>query len=329
MTIMGLMKDNFKNFENKFQNEYIEKKEFTRSKTVHNDFIRVYYLTDGTSIGFAVNNINPIPQLDNSVGYYKRLFQEVSLRNKQYKTISDFFNDNKEELVNVCNNIEKENKSKIISTKEDIKSYIKKLSIKEVLIISYIDKKGIIFDKSISSDEFKLKFKSFIKEKNSLEDFKTFFELKKENLSKTKENLIEDFKINNKEVLLDYLDKVEISKDKTKIYDDMYKAYKIELKAFEEKLMKKFNYVEINKECIEANNSKIKAEQNILGAYYTNGLVKDYYINNDNIKNSIGFNIYKDIISKEVLTLTKNDLTINSKEQEQEQEEENSYDFSM
>ena len=45
MTIMGLMKDNFKNFENKFQNEYIEKKEFTRSKTVHNDFIRVYYLT--------------------------------------------------------------------------------------------------------------------------------------------------------------------------------------------------------------------------------------------------------------------------------------------
>ena len=79
MTIMGLMKDNFKNFENKFQNEYIEKKEFTRSKTVHNDFIRVYYLTDGTSIGFAVNNLNPIPQLDNRVGYYKRLFQEVSL----------------------------------------------------------------------------------------------------------------------------------------------------------------------------------------------------------------------------------------------------------
>ena len=235
MTIMGLMKDNFKNFENKFQNEYIEKKEFTRSKTVHNDFIRVYYLTDGTSIGFAVNNINPIPQLDNSVGYYKRLFQEVSLRNKQYKTISDFFNDNKEELVNVCNNIEKENKSKIISTEENIKSYIKKLSIKEVLIISYIDKKGIIFDKSISADEFKLKFKSFIKEKNSLEDFKTFFELKKENLSKTKENLIEDFKINNKEVLLDYLDKVEISKDKKKIYDDMYKAYNIELKAFKEK----------------------------------------------------------------------------------------------
>lgn len=100
MTTMAKLKDNFKNFEKQFDSQILNKKEFSSLITtyyngmqrnphsnVENDFIRVYDLKDGTSLGFGFNNIEI--KKDDRIKFYEELFNEVLKNNQKYSSIKN------------------------------------------------------------------------------------------------------------------------------------------------------------------------------------------------------------------------------------------------
>lgn len=319
METIGKLKDNFKNFEKKFQNEIYDKKEFTKSATVENDFIRVYYIKTNNkheSIGFAVNNttktINGYAVEKDKLQFYNNLFKKVMENNNTYENIKEFYIQDKDNFINICSEIDQLNKHKYYNFNSNIvNEMINLTSIQEIITVSFRDDKDKIYSKNYNFEEFKEQFKKFIKNEELI-DPKTFikvFNLSVNDRDIIKENVIDKFVNDNKEFLSEYVDIKDKKEVAIKEFKDCNKEYEKLMKEYSNKIKKELGYDKFYETQQNLISATIDLDRKLYGSIYNPiNIVKDYYYDNQNLNSNIGFNSFKSDITKRINDLSKDDF---------------------
>jgi HD-GYP domain-containing protein (c-di-GMP phosphodiesterase class II) len=183
-TMMSNLKDNFKNFENKFKVLITNKRELTnKNKNVENDFIRIYNIKSNESIAFGFNNLEDLNGLitvsftDTSGLTYSNTFNFEIFKSLFKSLIKEHSNFDKSFFINFF--------SLSMNDRDANKSKFKELFFEEnnFLILSYLENKKRHLAKLSEVKDLSLKHSKLVSEYSN--------NLKKElGLSEKQEELI-------------------------------------------------------------------------------------------------------------------------------------------
>lgn len=329
MTTMSKLKDHFKNFEKLFDSQIFNKKEYSSlmssysdgykrnpNSNIENDFIRVYILNDGSSLGFGFNNIEL--KKNKQIEFYENLFNEVLSNDKKYNSIKEYIQKDINDLLNETKILYNSKFDRIKPFGDFNSNNVKKIAqelIKEELItLTYYDKtKTNVYSKVFNFTDFKEEFKKFkfidiLKQDTII----SLFNLISQDIKLSEQqNAFDEFKFKYNDKLVNLLDLKDNVKHYTKDFEETSKICDKLIQEFSQKIYKQYDYA--NKRDILNNekNKLSKQEQEFFGYYSNKGLIEDFYYETNSTHN-IGLNQFKKNLETEIKNLDKSSLNIDN-----------------